>query len=537
MNRTPVQRLGALRPSIGLILVIALLIYAMPVDVMADEGDLDSSLFGGTVITDFFGQDDVAGAVAVQPDGKIVTAGFTFQPGSNFDFALARYNPDGTLDPDFGGGRIVTDFFGQLDIATDIAIQSDGKIVVVGQCFESFVTDSDFAIARYNSDGNPDMTFGVGGKVVADFFGEDDRATSVMIQPGGKIVVAGSARNGAFLDFALARFLPDGNPDASFGSGGKTATDFAGTEDTVEDIALQSDGKIVAVGSTFHKATKSNFAIARYKANGDLDSSFAFSGKLTTDFFSGFDNATAVAIQHDGKIVVAGSAEVIVSTSPRVVSTDFAVARYNSDGRVDKSFSSDGKVTTDFNGQQDNALAVVVQSDGKIVAAGLANPPAGFFSDFGLVRYHSNGNIDSSFGAGGKVVTDFLGGADSVLDLALQRDGRIVAVGSAHDNSGLPNFALARYDGSLPTAQGSLQYIIQDVNFLVGTGVLTSQEGDSLILKLDSAIRKLDKELSATSHVQAFTNQVQTLASSGRLTAAQAQPLIDQANAVLSRIH
>jgi uncharacterized delta-60 repeat protein len=504
---------------------------------MAGDGDLDGTLFGGTIITDFFGQDDIASAVAVQTDGKIVTAGFTFQSGSNFDFALARYNADGTLDPDFSGGRIATDFFGQFDMATDVAIQDDGRIVVVGQCFESFVTDSDFAIARYNSDGNPDMTFGIGGKMTTDFFGEDDRATAVAILPNGKIVVAGSARNGVFLDFAITRYNSDGSLDANFGSAGKTVTDFNGTEDTIEDIAIQSDDKIVVAGSTFNRATKSNFAIARYKTNGDLDPSFAFGGKVTTDFFAESDNATCIDIQRDGKIVVAGNAEVIVSTFPKVTTIDFAVARYNTDGRADKSFSSDGKLTADFNGQQDGALAIAAQSDGKIIAAGLTNPPAGFFSDFGLVRYNANGNLDTSFGSGGKVVTDFLGSADSVLDIAIQRDGRIVAAGSAHDSSGLPNFALARYAGSLPTPQGSLEYLILDVNFLVGTGFLTHAEGDSLILKLDSAIRKLDKGLSASVHVQAFVNQIQSMVSSGRLASDKAAPLTNEANAVLSRIH
>lgn len=537
MNRTPIQRLCALRHSIGFLLVITLLLYTVPLRVMADDGDLDGTLFGGTVITDFFGQDDVASAVAVQTDGKIVTAGFTFQPGSNFDFALARYNVDGTLDPDFGGGRIVTDFFGQFDMAADIAIQNDGKIVVVGQCFESFVTDSDFAVARYNSDGNPDLTFGTGGKVTSDFFGEDDRATAVAILPNGKIVVAGSARNGVFLDFAIARYNADGSPDIHFGSDGKTVTDFTGTEDTIEDIALQSDDKIVVVGSTFNRATKSNFAIARYKVNGHLDPSFAFGGKVTADFFGESDNATSVDIHRDGKIVVAGNAEVIVTPFPKTTSIDFAVARYNPDGRIDKSFSSDGKLTTDFNRQQDRALAVAVQSDGKIVAAGLVNPPAGFFSDFGLVRYNANGNIDTSFGSGGKAITDFFGSADSVEDIAIQRDGRIIAVGSAHDSSGLPNFALARYDGSTPIPQGSLEYLVLDVTFLVGTGVLTDQEGNSLILKLDSAIRKLDKGLSGSLSVQAFANQVQNLISSGRLTADQAELLINEANGVLNRIN
>lgn len=536
MNRILFQMFTSVRPSLGYLLVAALLIYTAPVRVMAADGDPDGTFFGGTVITDFFGLDDVANSVAIQPDGKIVTAGFTFQPGSSFDFALARYNQDGTLDADFSGGRIVTDFFGQIDLANDVAIQSDGKIVVVGQCFESFATDLDFAIARYNPDGTPDFTFGTFGKVTTDFFGADDRATAVVILPNGKFIVGGSARNGTFLDFALARYNTDGSLDAGFGSGGTVVTDFAGTEDTIEDIAIQSDNRIVAVGSTFNVATKSNFAIARYRANGDLDPTFGFGGRVITDFFAEFDNATAVAVQRNGKIVVAGSAEVLVSTFPRITTLDFAVARYNPNGHVDKSFGASGKLTTDFNGQQDGASAVAVQSDGKIIAGGFVNPPAGFFSDFGLVRYNQNGSLDNGFGSGGKVITDFLGSADSVSDIALQRDGGIVAAGSAHDSSGLPNFALARYQGSLPTPQGTIEYLIVDVNFLVGTGALTDREGNSLITKLEAALQKLDRGLSAVVHMQAFANQVQNLLQSGRLTSEQAQPMIDEASAVISRI-
>jgi len=536
MNKIGFPRLIAIRSLFGYLLILALFTYAVPV--MAGDGDPDGAFFGGIVITDFFGQDDAAGGVAIQPDGKIVTAGFTFQPGSNFDFALARYNTDGTLDPDFSGGRIVTDFFGQFDLTSDVAIQYDGKIVVVGQCFESFATDLDFAIARYNSDGTPDFTFGTLGKVTTDFFLGDDRATAVAILPSGKIIVAGSARNGAFSDFALARYNTDGSLDASFGFGGKTVTDFAaGAEDVIEDIALQSDDKIVAVGSTFNNATKSNFAIARYRPNGSLDQTFGFDGKVITDFFREADNATAVAVQKNGKIVVAGRAETLVSISPRMTTSDFALARYNQDGRVDKNFGSSGRLITDFNGQDDGALAVTVQSDGRIIAGGFVNPPAGFSSDFGLVRYNEDGDLDSGFGAGGKVFTDFLGSADSISDIALQRDGQIVAVGSAHDNSGLPNFALARYEGPLPTPQGSIDYLIVDVKFLTGTGVLTQQEGNSLIVKLEAALQKLDRGMSASVQMQAFVRQVQTLLQSGRLTPEQAQLLIDEANGVLNRTH
>jgi uncharacterized delta-60 repeat protein len=386
------------------------------------------------VTTDFAGGSDLAFGVALQPDGKIVAAG-TATRGATIisDFALARYNPDGSLDATFGSaGKVTTDFGGDSDRAQSVALQPDGKIVAAGTTSTPGVSGADFALARYNPDGSLDATFGSAGKVTTDFGGG---AEAVALQPDGKIVAAGSASPGAtiFSDFALARYNPDGSLDATFGSGGKVTTHFASGTDQAFGVALQPNGKIVAAG-TAHTGTSYNFALARYNPDGSLDATFGSGGKVTTEFTANFDQANTVALQPNGKIVAAGR-------TGAGTSHDFALARYNPDGSLDATFGSGGKVTTDFTGGSDQAFGVALQPNGKIVAAGTAH--TGTILEFALVRYKKHGGLDPSFGSGGKVTTDFTGSNDLAFGVALQPDRKIVAVGDAGTVNS--DFALARY--------------------------------------------------------------------------------------------
>ncbi len=225
------------------------------------DGSLDPTFStDGKVTTDFAGGFDEAFAVALQPDGKIVAAGGAVVGSSPFDFALTRYNPDGSLDPTFGtDGKATTDF-GGTDEALAMALQPDGKIVAAGQAFTGSSPDFavDFAVARYNPDGSLDSTFGTGGKVTTDFAGFD-AARAVALQPNGKIVAAG----GSSFDFAVARYKKHGSLDPSFGPGGKVTTDFASSTDVARAVALQPDGKIVAAGDAA-TGTSFDFALARY---------------------------------------------------------------------------------------------------------------------------------------------------------------------------------------------------------------------------------------------------------------------------------
>jgi uncharacterized delta-60 repeat protein len=418
--------------------------------VLAVDGDLDPT-FGtdGKVLTDFDHSTDIANAVAIQADGKLVVVGTTYQDNdfSDEDFAVARYNPDGTLDKTFGvGGKVQTDFPGLAAVASSVIIQPDGKIVVAGGAFPLFTFAGDFKVARYNSNGSLDSSFGDGG-IVTTTFPEGSYAFDVALQADGKIIAAGTVfvdfnpGDSSNTDFALARYNLDGTPDATFGNGGQVSTDFLGLEDDAFSVLIQPDGKIVAVGSANDPATFYDFAAVRYLSNGTLDTTFGVAGKVHTDFGDqNFDRARSAALQPDGRIVAAGFA---ISQNGGI--QNFAGARYTSDGVLDTSFGTDGMTQIDFGSCCQSANKVLLQSDGKIITVGYANTESSD-SDFLLARLTTDGSLDPTFGAGGKVRTSFgdlNGGANGAV---LQPDGKIVAVGFQATGLKLfADFALARY--------------------------------------------------------------------------------------------
>ncbi|MFF1594116.1 calcium-binding protein [Streptomyces sp. NPDC058286] len=340
------------------------------------DGSLDTSFgTGGKVTTDF----DTGGAssVAIQADGKIVAAGNAGAVGSSSDFALARYNTDGSLDASFGtGGKVTTDF-GGADGANGVALQADGKIIAAG------LAVGDFGLARYNTDGSLDTGFGAGGKVTTGF-DSGGAADDVALQADGKIVAAGSVGSPDG-DFAVVRYNTDGSLDTGFGTGGKVTTDL-GSRAEARGVAIQADGKIVAAGSV---GTDGDFAVVRYNTDGSLDTGFGTGGKVTTNL-GDHDIAQDVAVQANGQIVVAGQ------TGGGGTAVNFALARYNTDGSLDTGFGTGGKVITDFGGF-DGATAVALQADGKIIAAGVnAIPGDEASNDFALVRYEGGGTADVS---------------------------------------------------------------------------------------------------------------------------------------------
>ena len=420
------------------------------------SGKLDASFgLGGKVVTDLGRGDDGVSAMAVQGDGKIVTAGYR-DPGvgsGGVDFAVVRYTPTGSLDATFGsGGKVVTNLIGgSEDRADAVAIQRDGKIVAAGE--SSVLGDSFMTLVRYTTAGRLDPAFGTGGKVVL----ARRSASGVVIQKDDKIVVAGPADVKKGEDFALVRLTRAGRLDKSFGSSGTKLTDFAGSFDWAYAVAVQADGKIVACGSSSREDHDDDFALVRVTPVGRPDPRFGRSGKVVTDVSGGsHDRASAVALQADGKIVAAGT-----------VDGDIAVVRYTTGGRLDATFGSGGKVVTDLGlGIDDRASAAAVQADGKIVVAGWSD--AGGSYDFALVRYTTEGRLDAGFGSGGKVLTDLGRGSDDrAYAVAVQKDGKIVAAGTRETDRGLAfptsDFALVRY-----TASGTL-----DATFGVGGVVLT----------------------------------------------------------------
>jgi uncharacterized delta-60 repeat protein len=406
------------------------------------SGTLDPT-FGtnGKVLTDFGGL-DMAYGMAVQPDGRIVVAGFSNVRG-NYDFALARYDSDGTLDPTFGaGGTVLTDVGGasSFDEARAVAIQPDGKILAAGSSDAN--GSSDFAVVRYNRDGTPDRTFGTGGTALTDVSGAGryDAAYAVAVQPDGKILAVGSSDASESSDFAVVRYNHDGTPDRTFGTGGTVVTDLGGT-DYAYAVALCGDGRIVVAGSS-DAGGSSDFALARYTVDGTLDSGFGRWGTVLTDV-SGVgsdDEARAVAVQADGEVVAAGRSDAVRRTDH-----DFTLVRYRDDGSPDSSFGHGGAVLTDVGGGSDDvALALAIQPDRRIVAAG----GSGWFrhDNFALARYGDDGTLDATFGSGGTVVTDISGvrANNEAFAVAIQPDGKILTAGVA-SGVGWADFAAARY--------------------------------------------------------------------------------------------
>ena len=374
-------------------------------------------------------------------------------------FALARYLPDGTLDTTFGGdGRVTTAFeqSGNDGPAQAVALQPDGKIVAAG-----YTPSVEFALARYLPDGSLDATFGDGGKVTTDIgallgiLGANARASAVLLQPDGKIVAVG----GNF----FVRYLADGSLDASFGEGGVTTIRQRPLEGTFElfAAALQPDGKIVAVGSVNNLNASPtfpfvvSFALARVLPDGGFDTSFGIDGLVKTDVALNAD-LRAVALQPDGKIVAAGRT-VEDTGDPSTSTSNFTVARYLPDGMLDTTFGSGGLATTDFGGTS-QARGVTLQPDGKIVAAGaaVAGLQSGGIDFFALARYLQNGTLDTSFGGDGRVTTDFAEARRlTAFGLVIQPDGRLVLAGAALiDVAGFPDFALARYESGLVPGRG-----------------------------------------------------------------------------------
>jgi uncharacterized delta-60 repeat protein len=395
----------------------------------AAPGDLDTT-FGaaGTTRTDL-GSTEMTRALILQPDGKLVVAGDT-DVGPSAP-VLIRYNPNGSPDPTFGIAGTVTTNFGSSDEFTALILQPDGKLVAAGYSYTG--GNPDVALARYNSNGSLDPTFGTAGTVITDF-GGGDGAYALILQPDGKLVVAGFATDVVgTADFALARYNSNGSLDPTFGAGGKVTTHFSGPYDEAYALILQPDGKLVAAGYSY-TGGNSDFALARYNPNGTLDPTFGTGGTVTTDLGSPYDSARALALQSDGKLVVAGYMD---GTSQSA----FALARYNPNGTLDPTFGTGGVVVDADSG--DGAFALVLQPNNKLVAAGFSYAQG--TQDFALARYNPNGTLDPTFGTAGTVTTDF-GSEDGARALILQPDGKLVAAGWA-DAAGDYDFGLARYLG------------------------------------------------------------------------------------------
>ena len=361
------------------------------------DGSLDTSFNGSGKVTTAVGTGTCKGeGVALQGDGKIVVAGYSFNAGGQSCFTVLRYRTDGSLDTSFADSGKVTTSIAKNSSAHSVAMQSDGKIVVAGNSFID-PTNNDFAVVRYKANGTLDTSFNETGKTTADF-GAHDFGGSVAVCGDGRIVVSGYTTDENKQQGALACFKANGSLDPSFNGTGKVTSDFGGDGNAEgQGVAAQPDRKIVVVGYATAAGVQ-QFAVARYNADGTLDTSFGGTGRVMTAVGISGSNATGVALQKDGKIVVAGYA---VNHSGS--GYDFACVRYNTDGTLDQRFGDHGKVTTAVGQGDGKANTVAVQSDGKIILAGSAYD--GDNSEFAVVRYNASGKLDLSFNVAGSVLT------------------------------------------------------------------------------------------------------------------------------------
>ena len=376
------------------------------------QGGAPDATFGmgkGIVLADFNPiQDDQACSVVLQSDGKIIVAANSVS-GTQSLITLLRYNVDGTLDVTFGNGGSVRTAIGSIDADfPKVALQSDGKIVVAGSTSTPFVVSEGIFLARYNADGTPDSSFGGGQGIITPTIGSgNSNASALVLQPDGKIVVVGNARLTSNVAIIL-RFNQDGTLDSSFGANGIASTASAPPANAV---VLQLDGKILVA---------TDKSLLRYDATGTVDSSFGGGGIVAT---SGRE-LDGIALQPDGKIMAVGS---VAAAS----GWDFAVFRFNGDGTLDNSFGAGQGFASRDVGTFDNARALALQPDGKIIAAGFTVSANGLSSEIVLLRYDAGGALDATFGTGGVVMISASG--PSVVAAAnaivLEPNGTIVVAG------------------------------------------------------------------------------------------------------------
>ena len=392
--------------------------------------------------------EDSANAVAVQPDGKIVLAGSL---GCRMNvmleecsMAIARYDTDGFLDGTFGGDGIVLTHFSSGAVGLDVALQDDGKIVVAGAAHAEASDEWAFALARYETDGTLDPTFSGDGRVKTWPGGQ--LAFGVAIQPDGKIVAAGDG---------IVRYTTDGSLDMGFGVGGHVDSPF------MTDVAIQPDNRIVTSGFAFAK-----FGVYRYETDGTPDATFDGDGKATLAPGTGSAKANGLALQPNGKIVVAGA----YRKEPGI--RRFALGRLTASGAIDSVFGGgDGFVATRLGGQHSEARAVALQADGKIVVAGASwygSPMQdnADVSSFAVARYTAAGALDRRFSGDGKIVT-FLGNGflfEQATSVALQPDRAIVVAGEASRHDG--DFGVVRY--VVPTSRPDAQIKQRSRPFFIG---------------------------------------------------------------------
>ncbi len=325
------------------------------------DGSIDQTFgYNGLVVTAFYGQVDGFYCVAIQEDGKILAGG---RLGATVDAGVVRYLPDGTIDSSFGENGIALTDLGEHENVTGMALQSDGKILLTGLVFKEYSSNKYF-LMRYNSDGILDEGFGDKG-IIVNKLDEDIEINSIVMQPNGKIIIAGIYSIFVNERFLLIRYMPDGTLDPSFSKTGIAKISYppSPVNMAINSVALQEDGKIIIAGETGPTGYTEFLTVARIDADGSLDKSFGNEGAAVTKLGNDVLIAYAVMVQPDGKIVAVGY------NNHANANSNFLVVRYMPDGVLDSTFGTNGLESTTIN-QSAGAYAGVIQEDGKIIAVG-----------------------------------------------------------------------------------------------------------------------------------------------------------------------
>ena len=392
-------------------------------------GSLDST-FGvsGKVVTNITGIDDRIQSILIQADGKIVAGGAT-KLGTKYDFCLVRYNDNGNLDNAFGvNGVAITDVGNDDDIIRNIKLQPDGKIITAGETYNG--TDYDFVLARYDSLGLLDSTFGVNGIQITNTFNGDDYTGTIVLDASGRIYLYGQNTS----EGIVARYTSNGILDTAFSNAGIAYINLTGGHFS-SAMAVQTEKEFVCTGRFLN-----DFMLFRLDTTGIIDTLFGNNGFAITNIGSSLEQINSICILNDSAIIVGGGYD----PSNTGANWDYVLAKYNIDGIIDSTFGNNGTVITQLSNSRDILCEIKLQPDGKIIAAGYT----GATPNFALARYNENGSLDLAFGNNGIVVTDFAFNYDVAYTMAIANDYKILAAGATFDGSQW-SFALARYFSGL----------------------------------------------------------------------------------------
>lgn len=415
--------------------LVAVLVVLLAAPAGAAAGDLDTA-FGGDGLVTTFPNGSIATAVALDADGRIVVAGYTLD--GEVDVAVARFLADGAPDPTFGGGdgRVRLDL-GGADYAFDLALDGGGMAIAGKRT----TAHADVAfVVRLGHRGAPTSAFGGGdGVVTVDYGKRYQGASALAFTPKGRLVLGGFTSNGATSRSALARLLPDGSLDGSFSNDGRLTLDLSDGAEQANDLAVLDDGRIVAAGYA-EVGLQPRFSLFRVLGSGVLDTTFGTAAGVTlTNLGPGADVANALALQPDGRLVLAGSAA-------NGLGDDWGVARYGFRGRPDATFDGDGMLILAFTDAAEEATGVVPWGARLVLAGRAQGVTTG--DDLTIVRLKSGGALDTTFGGDGVVRVD--GGSaatDAAHAVAIQPNGKIVVVGETWRDK-VPRFVVARLRSS-----------------------------------------------------------------------------------------